>query len=315
MIFPKTKSGSATAQSAKTAFTGADLLSIDVEDYFQVEAFAGQIQRSSWTRFASRVEQNTNRILELLSGYGYKATFFVLGWVAEHHPRVVRAIAEAGHEIGCHSHWHKRVFTLSPEEFREDLRRAKRAIEDACGQTPVGFRAPTFSIGKNCVWALEVLAEEGFLYDSSIFPIRHDLYGVPDAPRFSCKIPLSNGLSMVEVPPSTVRIAGVNLGAAGGGYLRHLPVVYTRWAMQQIHGEGQPVNVYFHPWEIDANQPRLQGSRKSMLRHYRGLDRMLPRLRLLCDSGRFEPVGEFVRRFIELESDRKSHRDPILALF
>lgn len=285
------------------AFSGCDLLSIDVEDYFQVEAFAESISRAEWPQFLSRVQGNTAQILELLAEYRQSATFFVLGWVAEREPAIVRAIADAGHELGCHSHLHRRIFTLSPQEFRDDLRQAKAAIENASGVAVAGFRAPTFSIRKDSFWALEILAEEGFLYDSSIFPVRHDLYGVPDAPRFIYEQKISNDKSIFEVPPSTVRVFGVNLGIAGGGYLRHLPMAYTRWGMRRIHKECEPVNVYLHPWEIDPEQPRIEASRKSTFRHYRGLAKMLPRLRELLSRGRFEPIVEYVRRF------RRQNRD------
>lgn len=294
------------AQTAGThgpAFNGSDLLSIDVEDYFQVEAFADRISRSDWSKFEPRVRQNTDRILELLAEYRQSATFFVLGWVAEQEPGLVRKIAEAGHEVACHSHLHRRIFTLKPEEFRADLRQAKAAIEDASGAEVVGFRAPTFSIRKDSLWALEVLAEEGFVYDSSIFPIRHDLYGIPEAPRFAHVRRLENQKSIVEIPPSTVRVLGTNLGVAGGGYLRHLPMPYTRWGMYKLRKEQQPANVYFHPWEIDPEQPHLQGSLKSRLRHYRGLDKMEPRLRRLLASVRFERMMDYVRRFQLAETD------------
>lgn len=280
-----------------TAFNGSDLLSIDVEDYFQVEAFADRISRSDWSKFSLRVRQNTDRILELLSEFRQSATFFVLGWVAEREAGLVQRIAEAGHEVACHSHLHRRIFTLKPEEFRADLRQAKAAIEDACSTEIVGFRAPTFSIRKDSFWALDILAEEGFVYDSSIFPIRHDLYGIPEAPRFAHVLRVENGKTIVEVPPSTVRVLGTNLGVAGGGYLRHLPMSYTRWGMHKLSKQHQPANVYFHPWEIDPEQPRLQGGWKSRFRHYRGLEKMEPRLRRLLASRRFERMIDYVRRF------------------
>ncbi|MGE5323721.1 MAG: XrtA system polysaccharide deacetylase [Actinomycetota bacterium] len=282
------------------AYLGRDLLSIDVEDYFQVEAFADRISRSDWPNFGLRVRRNTERILELLAEYRQSATFFVLGWVAEREPALVRRIADCGHELACHSHLHRRVFTLSPPEFRSDLRQAKKAIEDAGGQPVVGFRAPTFSIRKDSLWSLEILAEEGFIYDSSIFPIRHDLYGMPEAPRFAHSHHLANGKIIMEIPPSTVSIFGTNLGVAGGGYLRHLPFSYTRWGMRRLHQEQQPANVYFHPWEIDPEQPRIQAGWKSRLRHYRGLRKTEPRLRKLLTSGRFEPIVDYVRRFAAL---------------
>ncbi len=278
-------------------FRGPDLLSIDVEDYFHVEAFAQCVSRSDWPQFAPRIRQNTERILELLGECRQRATFFVLGWVAERQPALVRAIADAGHELACHSHLHRRVFTLTPAEFREDLRCAKAAIEDAGGLQVFGFRAPTFSIRKDSLWALEILAEEGFSYDSSIFPIHHDLYGMPEAPRFAYECSISHPGGLVEVPPSTFRLFGTNLAVAGGGYLRHLPMTYTRWGMQSIHREGQPVNVYFHPWEIDPDQPRLAGSWKSRFRHYRGLKKTEPRLRELLTAGSFEPIIDYVQRY------------------
>lgn len=282
-----------------SAFQGRDLLSIDVEDYFHVEAFADRVSRADWPQFTRRVRRNTERILELLTQYQQTATFFVLGWVAEREPGLVRAIADAGHELACHSHVHRRVFTLAPREFRDDLRRAKAAIEDAGGRQVLGYRAPTFSIRRDSLWALEILAEEGFLYDSSIFPIRHDLYGMPDAPRFVYEHALSNQMSIIEVPPSTVRLFGVNLGVAGGGYLRHLPMSYTRWGMRQIHQEKQPVNVYFHPWEIDLEQPRIEARLKSSFRHYRGLKNTEPRLRKLLAEGAFERIIDHVRRYLQ----------------
>lgn len=286
-----------SAVTAGAAFINRDLLSIDVEDYFHVEAFADTVSRSDWPAFPSRVRRNTERILELLCQYQQKATFFILGVVAERDPALIRQIAEAGHEIGCHSYAHYRVFTLTPAVFRDDLRRAKSIIEDATGVRVFGHRAPTFSIREDSRWSLEILAEEGFEYDSSIFPIRHDLYGMPNAPRFIYNHDLNNGMQLVEVPPSTVRWMGRNFGVGGGGYLRQLPMAYTRWGIKQIHQERQPVNVYFHPWEIDPAQPRIRSGWKSNLRHYRGLHKMEGHLRELFRNHRFEAIVGFVRRF------------------
>jgi len=301
--FERTERSAPGASSNRpSAFRGCDLLSIDVEDYFHVEAFAHCISRSDWPQFAPRVRENTERILKLLAECGQRATFFVLGWVAERQPALVRAIADAGHELACHSHLHRRVFTLSREEFRQDLRRAKAAIEDAGGRQVLGYRAPTFSIRRDSLWALEILAEERFAYDSSIFPIHHDLYGMPEAPRFAYECSLSHPDGIVEVPPSTFRLFGTNLAVAGGGYLRHLPMAYTRWGMRSIHRECQPVNVYFHPWEIDPDQPRIAASRKSRFRHYRGLKKTEPRLRELLTRGNFEPIIDYVRRYREAQA-------------
>lgn len=277
--------------------TLTDVLTVDVEDYFHVEAFADRIPPSSWSYFPSRVRANTQRILRICEEYGCRATFFVLGWVAEKDPALVREIVQAGHEVACHSYAHRRVSLLSAEEFRKDLRRARAAIEDAAGVRVLGYRAPTFSIRRDSLWALEILSEEGFLYDSSIFPIRHDLYGFPEGPRFPHPLQLPSGRRLFEIPMSTVRLGGVNCPVGGGGYLRLLPMSYTRWAIRQIHQrEHQPVIVYFHPWELDPQQPRISSGWKSRLRHYTGLAGMERRLRELLAEGRFAPLIDLVLR-------------------
>ena len=281
----------------KTVEPLTDALSVDVEDYFHVEAFADRIQFDQWATFSSRVRRNCDRILDLFEKHGWRATFFVLGWVAEREPALLRDIAEAGHELGCHSYAHRRVFSLRPEEFREDLRRARGLIEDAAGVRILGYRAPTFSIVHGSLWALEILAEEGFLYDSSIFPIHHDLYGYPDFPRFLQRVQLASGREFFEVPMSTIRWAGLNWPLGGGGYLRLLPMSYTHWAMRRIHRQDrQSVILYFHPWELDPDQPRLEGSWKSKLRHYTGLSKMEWRLEKLLGRGRYEPLKSLVTR-------------------
>jgi polysaccharide deacetylase family protein (PEP-CTERM system associated) len=272
-----------------------DGLSIDLEDYYHVEAFAGRVSPRDWPDFPSRVVENTRRVLRLLERHDCRATFFVLGWVAEREPALIREVAQAGHEIACHSHLHRRVLTLSPSEFREDVQRARAAIEEACGISPIGFRAPTFSISRQSLWALEILAELGFKYDSSIFPVRHDLYGIPEAPRAIHERRLAGGGSIWEIPPSTVRLAGQNLPVAGGGYLRLLPLSFTRWGMGRIHRrDRQPVIVYFHPWELDPEQPRLQASWKSRFRHYTGLQRTESRLDKILAQGQFQPLRQLL---------------------
>jgi polysaccharide deacetylase family protein (PEP-CTERM system associated) len=274
-----------------------DMLSVDVEDYYHVEAFVDCVSQSSWLEFPSRVRANTKRILKIFDEFGCRATFFVLGWVAEQEPALVREIVEAGHEVACHSYSHRRVSTLTPSEFREDLRRARAAIENAGGVRIVGYRAPTFSIGRDNLWALEILSEEGFLYDSSIFPIRHDLYGFPGAPRFPNRLQFGSKRILYEIPMTTVRMGGMAWPAGGGGYLRLLPMSYTRWAVRQIHEkECQSFMVYVHPWELDPDQPRIAGSWKSRLRHYTGLRTMEKRLRQLLANGRFMPLIDLVRR-------------------
>jgi polysaccharide deacetylase family protein (PEP-CTERM system associated) len=270
---------------------------VDVEDYFHVEAFASRISPSQWGTFSSRVRRNCDHILDLFARHGSRATFFVLGWVAERERALIRDIARAGHELACHSYAHRRVLSLTPETFREDLRRARAVIEDAAGVQIIGYRAPTFSIVRRSLWAFEILAEEGFLYDSSIFPIRHDLYGYPEFPRFPQRVRLVSGRELFEVPMSTTRFAGLNWPLGGGGYLRLLPMSYTRWAMHRVHRQdGQSVILYFHPWELDPDQPRLEGSWKSKLRHYTALSKMETRVEKLLGEGRYEPLSNLVTR-------------------
>jgi polysaccharide deacetylase family protein (PEP-CTERM system associated) len=273
-----------------------DSISVDVEDYFHVEAFAEKIPRSRWPLYPSRVRQNTERILSLLDEHCCRATFFVLGWVAEREPALIRSVAAQGHELACHSHLHRPLHALTPEEFRTDLRRSRKTIEDTAGVQVVGFRAPTFSITNQTMWALEVLADEGFQYDSSIFPIRHDLYGVPDAPQWTHERRFPSGRSLWEIPPATVRICAINLPFGGGGYLRLLPMFYTKWAIKTTHRrEQKPVIIYFHPWELDPDQPRLSGSLRSRFRHYSGLNRTALRLRELLSQGTYQPLIDLVR--------------------
>jgi len=271
-------------------------LSVDVEDYYHVEAFGDRITPEMWPYLPSRVANNTRRVLELLELTGARATFFVLGWVAEQEPQLVREILSGGHEVGCHSYRHSPIWRMKPEEFRADTRRARRAIEDAGGQRVVGYRAPTFSLVRESLWAIEILAEEGFFYDSSVFPIRHDLYGMPEAPRFPFQWACRNGHILFEIPLQTVRLLGWNLPAAGGGYLRILPMWYTRWALRRVgKREGKPVVVYFHPWELDPDQPRLPGKWKSLLRHYFNLNRMEGRIRELLSGRRFVALGDLLQ--------------------
>ncbi len=268
------------------------ILTVDVEDYFQVEAFAGVVPREEWDHLPSRVVANTHRVLDLFDEFDVKGTFFTLGWVADKFPALAREIHARGHELGCHSYWHRPVYQLTPDTFREDLLRARDAIEQASGVRVSGYRAPSWSITAQSLWALEILAQEGFLYDSSIFPIRHDLYGIPGANRFPHRVEES-GLS--EFPPATVRFMGNVLPAAGGGYLRILPLRYMQWALRRVEqecgSEGVAV-LYLHPWELDPEQPRIHAPLKSRFRHYTNLDRMEPRLRALLGEFQFEPFRE-----------------------
>jgi polysaccharide deacetylase family protein (PEP-CTERM system associated) len=271
------------------------VMSVDVEDYFQVEAFSQQVSRDDWDRFPSRVVANTQRSLDLFDACGTKATYFVLGWVAHRFPALVRDIHARGHELACHSFWHKPVCSLSPETFRADLRMACGAIGDATGVRPLGYRAPSWSITPDSLWALDVLAEEGFVYDASIFPIRHDLYGHPGGKRFPHRIATGSGRELIEFPSSTVRLFGANLPAGGGGYLRILPYAFNDWALSRLAAEdGRAIVVYFHPWEIDPEQPRLAGPWKSRFRHYTGLGRMERRLRRLMQTRRFQAFRDIL---------------------
>jgi len=270
------------------------VLSVDVEDYFQVEAFARHVSRDDWDGWPSRVVANTRKSLDLCDECGVKGTYFTLGWVAAKFPALVREIHDRGHELACHSFWHRTVFSLTPQTFREDLRQSRDVIEQSAGVRISGYRAPSWSITAKSMWALDILAEEGFTYDSSIFPIHHDVYGVPGAKRTPYRIDTASG-SLMEFPPATVRMAGTNMPAAGGGYLRLLPFPYTRWAIRKIAAEpGSVVVVYFHPWELDPEQPRISAGAKSRLRHYTNLGEMKTRLRRLMQTYRFEPFRQLV---------------------
>ena len=252
-------------------------MTVDVEDYFQVQAFAGCVDRADWDAIPCRVEANMDRILHSFEQAGVRGTFFTLGWIADRHPGVVRQIVAAGHELASHGYGHARADGQTLAEFREDIRRAKGVLEGLGGVAVAGYRAPTFSIGPRNPWAFDVLDEEGHTYSSSIYPVRHDLYGVPDAPRFPYRP--ANG-ALVEIPMTTVRLGGRNMPCAGGGYFRLMPYTLFRAALRRFNRvEAAPGVFYFHPWEIDPAQPRVHGaSRMSRFRHYVGLRAMPHRL-------------------------------------
>jgi polysaccharide deacetylase family protein (PEP-CTERM system associated) len=259
-------------------------MTVDVEDYYQVHAFANQISRQDWQGFEPRVERNTNIVLELFADAGVRATFFTLGWIAERHPELIRRIAEAGHEIASHGYEHERADKQSREKFRADVRRTKSILEDIGGQSVMGYRAASFSIGTKNLWAFDVLAEEGYAYSSSVYPIAHDHYGMPEAPRFAFR-PVS-GSPFIEAPMTTNPLLGRNVPCAGGGYFRLLPYAISRWQIARVNRmEQQACIFYFHPWEIDPSQPRPRGvSFKARLRHYVNLRHTRGRLeRLLRD--------------------------------
>jgi len=283
-------------------------LTVDVEEHFQVEAFADSVAVDQWPLLPSRVTANTLRTLELFAELGLRATFFVVGWVAERNPQLLREIAAAGHEVGCHSYLHQHLERLSPEAFRQDTRRARAVIEDATGMSLKGYRAPSFSVTRRTLWALEILAEEGFRYDASVFPVRHDVYGMADAPRFPFRWSLPSGAELYEFPASTARFWGQNLPTGGGGYLRMLPLRYVRWTARRIiQGDGQPLMVYFHPWEIDPEQPRMAGRWRSRLRHYHNLNGMEARLRALLSGKTFAPAWDVLQRYLQ------THEVPAIA--
>jgi polysaccharide deacetylase family protein (PEP-CTERM system associated) len=271
-------------------------LSIDVEDYFHVEAFADCVKPSAWQNYPSRVVQNTHRLLELFARNDVRGTFFVLGWVAERHPALVREIVSSGHELACHSYAHRALWRISPEEFHDDTARAISTLEDASGTRIFGYRAPTFSITSKTLWALPILKQLGFEYDSSVYPIRHDYYGIPDAPRQLFQWQLEDGQLLDELPGTTVRVRNRNLPVGGGGYLRILPSWYTGWGLKRLDAEGLPAMLYLHPWEVDPEQPRIAGRIKSRIRHYTNLRSTERKLEGLLRTRRWAPVREVIQQ-------------------
>ena len=270
-------------------------MTVDVEDYFQVSAFADRINRNDWPSMPCRVEQNTERVLEIFSDAGVSGTFFTLGWVAERYPRLIRRIVDGGHELASHGFSHYRISDQSPEQFRADVRRTKRLLEDVGGQEVVGYRAASFSLSERTLWAPEILAEEGYRYSSSVYPIHHDHYGMPKAPRFSFRH--DGPRALLELPITTIKVMGQNLPCGGGGYFRLLPYTLFYWALKRVNGhDGQACIFYFHPWEIDHDQPRMPDLPfKTRFRHYTNLDRMESRLRSLLDDfswGRLDRIHD-----------------------
>ena len=269
-------------------------LSVDVEDWFQVGAFEHVIARESWDRLPARVERNADAVLDLFARGEVTGTFFTLGWVAHRYPALIRRILEAGHEIASHGWDHRRVFTMDAEIFRLDLERAAKAIEDACGEAPKGYRAPSFSIDQRTPWAHRVLADLGYAYSSSVAPVAHDHYGWRAAPRFAFR-PVE-GSELIELPVTTVELAGRRMAAGGGGFFRLLPYRFSDWAIGRVNRrDGRPAVFYFHPWEIDPSQPRVkQAPLKSRLRHYTNLSAMEPKLLKLLKAHRWGRTDEVV---------------------
>jgi polysaccharide deacetylase family protein (PEP-CTERM system associated) len=266
-------------------------LTIDLEDYYHVSAFNDHVPQREWGSRESRVERNTNLLLDLLDESGCKATFFTLGWIADEHPQVVRSVAERGHEVACHSLRHRTVYQMTPDEFREDTRCAKDLLENVSGVRVRGYRAPSFSITKDSLWALTVLAELGFTYDSSIFPVKHANYGVPHASRTPFRVETPAG-SIIEFPLTTLELAGRRSPFGGGAYFRLLPYWYTRWGIRFLNTrENRPACVYLHPWELDPDQPRMSVSLTARLRHYLGLGGTPAKFRSLIKDFEFCPVA------------------------
>ena len=267
-------------------------MTVDVEDYFHVSAFADTIRRDEWDRMERRYEANTGRVLDVLAGAGVQATFFVLGWVAERSPALVRQIAGAGHEVACHGYSHQLVYRQTPDQFETETRLSKRILEDATGSPVRGYRAASYSITRESLWALDVLLDAGFEYDSSIFPIRHDRYGIPDAPLAPGWLAAPSGRQLVEFPLSVAQWASARVPVAGGGYFRLFPYGLTLAGLRQLERKGQSSVFYLHPWELDPEQPRVAAGWLSRFRHYNNLDKFEPRLRRLLLEFRYSTMRD-----------------------
>lgn len=267
-------------------------LTVDVEEHFQVSAFADAVSRGDWQAMPSRVERNTRDLLDLFDEHNYRATFFVLGWVAERHPDLVREIAARGHEVASHGYSHQLIYNQSLETFREETVKSKSMLEDMVQKPVVGYRAASYSITEKSLWALDVLVDAGFKYDSSIFPVRHDRYGIPDANPKPHRLRTPNGGEIIEYPLTTFNIGSYRLPIAGGGYFRLFPYWFTRFAFRSINREQRNFCFYLHPWEVDPEQPRIEASLLSRFRHYNNLDVCRPRLKQLLTDFRFQPLSD-----------------------
>jgi polysaccharide deacetylase family protein (PEP-CTERM system associated) len=280
-----------------SALTIANALTIDVEDYFQVSAFAPHIARDEWNTRECRVERNIHRILEILANHGTKATFFTLGWIAERYPNLIREIVQEGHELASHGYGHERASDQTEGAFFSDIHLAKVLLEDLSGREVLGYRAPSFSIGTGNLWAFDCLARAGYRYSSSIYPIKHDHYGMPDSPRFAYEV----RPGLIEVPITTIRVFNKNLPSSGGGYFRLLPYALSRWMLNHVNTAERESGVfYFHPWEIDTEQPRIEGiSLKTRFRHYVNIDVMERRLNQLLLDFKWDRMDHlFLNRFV-----------------
>lgn len=267
-------------------------LTVDVEDYFHVAALSETISPRDWDSMECRVEANTERLLELFDRHSAKATFFILGWVAERYPQLVRRIYQAGHEIASHGYSHQLVYTQTPEVFREETFKSKALLEDIIGKPVLGYRAASYSITAQSRWALDILCDAGFVYDSSIFPVHHDRYGMPGTPELPYRLTTDQKQEIVEFPLSTLNLLNRKIPIAGGGYFRLFPYWFSRWGLSTINGKGEPFIFYLHPWEIDPDQPRVKASWFSRFRHYNNLDVCYSRLERLMESFQFTTVAD-----------------------
>ncbi|UCD63387.1 MAG: DUF3473 domain-containing protein [Candidatus Zixiibacteriota bacterium] len=275
-----------------------NIFTVDLEEWFVVEALAGRHALDDWPSLPSRVINNSLRLLEMLKRHNVRATWFVLGWCAERYPDLIQEIFAAGHEIGCHSYHHRRVDSLRPDQFKKDTERAVNAILGATGALPYGYRAPSWSINGDNTWAFETLAEMGFLYDSSVFPIKHDLYGWPDGPRQPFKLDFGNGHQLYELPATTYRLLGKNIPVAGGGYFRHSPYWYSRKVIQSLNDAGHPVVFYIHPWEIDPDIPRMEHlSAIQRFRTYSSTSILRYKIERLLSDFSFTTAADYLKLF------------------
>lgn len=274
-----------------------NILTVDLEDWFVVENLKGKITSDQWEKLPARVEKNTELMLELFSHYGVRATFFTLGWVARKFPKLIELVARYDHEIACHSFLHNRVDQMNAEAFRKDTQAAVSAIEDACGVRPLGYRAPSWSINSRIPWAYEVLSELGFLYDSSVYPIKHDIYGDPGGLRTVTSLNLNNGKKLWEIPASTAKILGKDFPIGGGGYLRHSPLWFTRRMIHKLNRQNQPTVIYLHPWEVDRDQPRVEGlSAFQRYRQYGSIGTLVRKVEFLLKEFDFCTASEYIWR-------------------
>ncbi|MCW9024274.1 MAG: DUF3473 domain-containing protein [Gammaproteobacteria bacterium] len=278
-------------------------LTVDVEDYFQVSAFEKDVRVTDWSTMESRVVRNTEKVLSVFDRNSTKATFFVLGWVAERYPELVRRIASAGHEIACHGYSHQLIYNQSPEVFKEETIKAKKLLEDQVQTKVSGYRAASYSITNNSRWALDILAEAGFEYDSSIFPVHHDRYGIPDSPKFPYRLETPSGKSLVEFPLSTADMLGYKLPVAGGGYFRLYPYFFSKFALRRINRkELEAFIFYLHPWEVDPDQPKIKTNMLSRFRHYNNLSKCEQRLERLLKDFSFTTVKDILQKKKLLDS-------------